>query len=251
MKLTVTVVSTDFEAQCERFNTRNEIEILSSTDSGTKGLELLNDKLPDVVLCDLIMKDIDGLTFIEKCSKAHPDVKIIVYSAFDSDEIIHCAEKKGAELYIVKEVPVELLEKKIRELFIIQNKRIDLEDERKAIAAELRISNIFLSAGIPPHIRGYNFLREGVMLAIRQPEVLGNITKELYPMVAEKYGTSPSKVERAIRHAIEVAWSRGKIENLNTIFGVNFYNRGDKPTNGELIALIADRIIQEIHMGII
>ena len=87
------------------------------------------------------------------------------------------------------------------------------------------------------------------MLAVRQPEVLCNITKELYPSVAEKYGTSPSKVERAIRHAIEVAWARGRIENLNSIFGVNFYVRGDKPTNGELIALIADRIIQEIHMG--
>ena len=108
-----------------------------------------------------------------------------------------------------------------------------------------RLSNIFIRAGIPPHIKGYHFLREAVKFAIAQPDLINSITKKLYPAVAESFGTSSSKVERAIRHAIEVAWNRGKIENLNAIFGIKIYGKGDKPTNGELIALLADKLLIE------
>lgn len=108
-----------------------------------------------------------------------------------------------------------------------------------------RIANIFLSAGIPPHIKGYRFLREAVKQIVADPDLINAITKELYPAVAKQFGTTPSKVERAIRHAIEVAWARGKIENINNIYGVKVFQRGEKPTNGELIALIADKLIIE------
>lgn len=108
-----------------------------------------------------------------------------------------------------------------------------------------KLSNIFIRAGIPPHIKGYQFLREAVKLSVNSPDMINNITKKLYPSVAEKYCTSSSKVERAIRHAIEVAWNRGKIENINGIFGVKIYNKGEKPTNGELIALITDKLLIE------
>lgn len=109
-----------------------------------------------------------------------------------------------------------------------------------------KLSNIFIRAGIPPHIKGYQYLRTAVKLAINQPDIVNSITKKLYPTVAEYYSTTPSKVERAIRHAIDVAWSRGKIENINAIFGIKIYSRGDKPTNGELIALIADKMVIEM-----
>lgn len=109
-----------------------------------------------------------------------------------------------------------------------------------------KLSNIFIRAGIPPHIKGYQYLRTAVKLAITQPDIVNSITKKLYPTVAEYYDTTPSKVERAIRHAIEVAWSRGKIENINAIFGIKIYSKGDKPTNGELIALIADKMVIEL-----
>ncbi len=108
-----------------------------------------------------------------------------------------------------------------------------------------RLSNIFIRAGIPPHIKGYIFLRDAVKLAIAQPEMINSITKQLYPAIARMHDTSSSKVERAIRHAIEVAWNRGKIENINAIFGIKIYNKGEKPTNGELIALVADKILIE------
>lgn len=108
-----------------------------------------------------------------------------------------------------------------------------------------RLSTIFIRAGIPPHIKGYQFLREAVKLAVAYPEMINAITKKLYPTVAQIFQTSASKVERAIRHAIEVAWNRGKIENINAIFGIKIYNKGEKPTNGELIALVADKMMIE------
>jgi two-component system response regulator (stage 0 sporulation protein A) len=106
-----------------------------------------------------------------------------------------------------------------------------------------RISDIFITVGIPAHIKGYQFLREAIKLTIEQPGIINCITKQLYPSVAKRFNTSPSKVERAIRHAIEVGWSRGKIENINNIFGVKVYGQHDRPTNGEFIALVADKML--------
>lgn len=108
-----------------------------------------------------------------------------------------------------------------------------------------RLANIFISVGIPAHIKGYQFLREAIKMSIENPEIINSITKRLYPEVAEKFDTTASKVERAIRHAIEVAWNKGKIENINHLFGIKVYTSNDKPTNGEFIALVADKMIVE------
>ena len=116
----------------------------------------------------------------------------------------------------------------------------------KSKSLDERITSIFLSIGIPAHIKGYQFLKEAIKIVIKEPEMINGITKQLYPAIAQNFETSPSKVERAIRHAIEVAWNRGRIENLNTIFGYHIYTKNDKPTNGEFIALIADRLTLEV-----
>lgn len=108
-----------------------------------------------------------------------------------------------------------------------------------------KISNIFISIGIPPHIKGYNYLREGIKYAVAEPNIINNVTKELYPKIANHFDTTPSKVERAIRHAIEVAWNRGRIDAINAIFGVRVYIGTEKPTNSEFIALVADKLILE------
>ena len=108
-----------------------------------------------------------------------------------------------------------------------------------------RLSNIFITVGIPAHIKGYQFLREAVKMAIEEPEIINSITKQLYPSIADRFATSASKVERAIRHAIEVAWNRGKIENINNVFGIKIYDSNEKPTNGEFIALVADKMLME------
>ncbi|MDD2227411.1 MAG: sporulation initiation factor Spo0A C-terminal domain-containing protein, partial [Clostridia bacterium] len=106
-------------------------------------------------------------------------------------------------------------------------------------------SNVFITVGIPAHIKGYQFLREAIKMAIDKPDIINSITKRLYPSIANKFETSSSKVERAIRHAIEVAWNRGKIENINNLFGIKVYNQNEKPTNGEFIALVADKMLME------
>ena len=115
----------------------------------------------------------------------------------------------------------------------------------KTKVLEEKISNIFITVGIPAHIKGYQFLREAIKISIEKPEMINSITKKLYPSIAEKFTTSSSKVERAIRHAIEVAWNRGRIENINNIFGIKVYGQNDKPTNGEFIALVADKMLME------
>ncbi|MBO4539177.1 MAG: sporulation initiation factor Spo0A C-terminal domain-containing protein [Clostridia bacterium] len=140
--------------------------------------------------------------------------------------------------------PYSLLELRARLIksFVQQSISVRLSSAKNI---DERLSNIFIRAGIPPHIKGYAFLREAVKLSIAQPEMINSITKQLYPAIARMHDTSSSKVERAIRHAIEVAWNRGKIENINAIFGIKIYNKGEKPTNGELIALVADKIMIE------
>ena len=225
-------------------NETENFQVVFATDDGVSAIDAVKTFKPDAIVCDIVLKNLDGLTLLEKISGC--GAKIIVYSAFGSDDMIRSVKFRGADIYLEKPLSPEIIINRLTDLCGM-NATADSADYDTA--AELRVSNVFLSAGIPPHIKGYGFLRSGVILAMKDPQILGNITKQLYPKIAESYKTSPSKVERAIRHAIEVAWNRGRIENLNAIFGVNFYCNGDKPTNGEFIALVADRLIQERRMG--
>ena len=124
-------------------------------------------------------------------------------------------------------------------------KNISIREKKSTASLDEKISNIFISIGIPPHIKGYNYLREGIKYAVEEPNIINNVTKELYPKIANHFDTTPSKVERAIRHAIEVAWNRGRIDAINAIFGVRVYIGTEKPTNSEFIALVADKLILE------
>lgn len=153
----------------------------------------------------------------------------------------------GAEYYMLKPLNIETLAKRVEDLFaqdIDTSSVISRNDGEKSI--EEKITNIFITVGIPAHIKGYQFLREAIKLAMEDPDIINSITKKLYPSIAERFDTSASKVERAIRHAIEVAWNRGKIENINNIFGLTVYTNNEKPTNGEFIALVADKMLLEV-----
>ncbi|MBP5307800.1 MAG: sporulation transcription factor Spo0A [Clostridia bacterium] len=256
MKFNVALFIEDGIELSERINSTELFKVVAATGNGHEALKLAEELNPDFIVTDLVLKGMDGLTLIERLKGVNS--KIIVYSSFDSAEIIDSAKRKGAALYLVKPLEPEIIIRRMKDLMETESREAPTADGNRNDtenfsaedgAAELRISNVFLSAGIPPHIKGYGFLRTGVKLAMKNPAILGNITKELYPEIACGYGTTPSKVERAIRHAIEVAWNRGRIQNLNNIFGVNFYSNGDKPTNGEFIALVADRLIQEKRMG--
>ncbi|MBO5866688.1 MAG: sporulation transcription factor Spo0A [Clostridia bacterium] len=197
----------------------------------------------DVVITELVMEGEDGFALLEK----YRDVRFIVASELKSEVFVIKALELGAKYYLVKPVEYNVLEQRIQN--VADGDKLGSKVMRKKTVSEKtldeRISNIFVSVGIPAHIKGYQFLREGIKLAVDNPAIINAITKSLYPTIARRFDTTSSKVERAIRHAIEVAWNRGKIENINSIFGVKVYTSSEKPTNGEFIALLADKMLLE------
>ena len=222
-------------------------EVCGVTGDGGEGLALLEKCAPGVVVTSLLLTTLDGFTVMERAKKAGNKADFIVLGNFTDDKIINRAIALGARYYLMKPVSAEIVEERVAELSqedAPMPAREKLE-RRRAGSLDERISNIFVSIGIPPNIKGYNYLREGIKMAVADPRVINNVTKGLYPVIGEKYETSASKVERAIRHAIEVAWNRGRIDAVNAIFGARVYIGSEKPTNSEFIALVADKLILE------
>lgn len=217
-----------------------------SADDALSEIDKLN---ADVIITDIVLKGPDGFEFIERLKERNIKAKIIVTSALSHEGFVAKAMNYGVSYYMVKPFSVDVLKKRIRDIInenYSQKESIEqMQDKKQLKLLEEKITNIFITVGIPAHIKGYQFLREAIKMAIDNPEIINSITKKLYPSIAEKFETSPSKVERAIRHAIEVAWNRGKIENINTLFGVKVYSNNEKPTNGEFIALVADKMLLE------
>ena len=158
-------------------------------------------------------------------------------------------EELNAAIESNRRATTDAVGRELSDVRIVLNEKLDairgVVDEKMTKALDERIAYIFISVGIPAHIKGYQFLREAIKMAIFEPDIINSITKRLYPTIAERFQTTPSKVERAIRHAIEVSWNRGKIENINNIFGIKVYSANEKPTNGEFIALVADKMLLE------
>ena len=192
---------------------------------------------------EVLLSGLDGFKVLSSCKEQMGDKcpKVIFVSNLSHSGFISKAMKGGASYFMVKPISIDNLEERIIDL---SSNNLSTESDGEKQLDE-KISNIFISIGIPAHIKGYQFLREAVKLAVVEPDIIASITKKLYPTIAEKFSTSSSKVERGMRHAIEVAWNRGKIENINNLFGLQIYGANDKPTNGELIALIADKMIME------
>lgn len=229
------------------FEKSGRFTILGKTSDGEEGVGLILKTEAEYAVVDLILSGLDGLGVLDRLSAYGSKTKIIVYTSLSSEEVVETCISKGAAFYVAKPCPIETLVNRVIDLFLNGNRENLPSGTRiaKTTSLDERISKIFISVGIPPHIKGYGYLREGIKLAVDNPDVINNITKKLYPMIGEKYATTPSKVERAIRHAIEVAWARGRIGNINDLFGVQTYLSGEKPTNGEFIALIADKMLLE------
>ena len=212
------------------------------------GEDVLNDLpllKPDFLIMEDLLSGIDGFEVLEKLKEKMKDEmpKVIFVTNLSHSGFVTKAMNEGASYFMVKPVKPEVLEERMFDLLSEEKPNSGALKFNKQL--DEKISNIFISIGIPAHIKGYQFLREAVKLAVEKPEIIGSITKQLYPTIAERFETSSSKVERGMRHAIEVAWNRGKIENINSLFGLKIYNSNEKPTNGELIALIADKMIME------
>lgn len=211
--------------------------------NGIVALEQIKNSCPNIIVMDVVLSGVDGFNLIEQINDLKIDTKIIVLSSLSLEGFITKAISLGVSYYMIKPFNIEVLKNRILDVLnqhgaikpqVIKNKNL-----------EEKITNIFITVGIPAHIKGYQFLREAIKMAIDNPDIINSITKKLYPQIAEKFETSSSKVERAIRHAIEVAWNRGKIENINSLFGVKVYSNNEKPTNGEFIALVADKMLLE------
>lgn len=229
-------------------NAQQEIEVVGTAENAREALEMVKLLHPNAIVADLIMPQTDGFFLLEKLSGGEygPMPKIIMLSAVSSESLYARAIALGATYYMNKPFSMDTLYQRLLDFFDLR--KLDIQKQPALVRSKSldeRITSIFLSIGIPAHIKGYQFLKEAIKLVIKKPEIINSITKQLYPSIARNFETSPSKVERAICHAIEVAWNRGRIENLNTIFGYNIYTKNDKPTNGEFIALIADRLMLE------
>ena len=224
--------------------------VASECASGLEALEALGKTQVDVVVLDVIMPQMDGYSFLEEMNRQaleHPP-QVIVVSALGREDFIMRAVEIGARYYMIKPIEMSALISRIRD---VCGRGATVPDTLRLSAAshvpsiDEKLASLFLTIGIPAHIKGYAFLREAVKMVVDCPDMINRITKELYPGIGKRFNTSASKVERAIRHAIEVAWSRGRIDTLNKVFGCRVATREDKPTNGEFIAMIADKMSLE------
>ena len=256
---TVRVVVADDNIQlrdmvAEYLQEQNGIEVVCTAGDGVETLRLVTECEPDVLVCDLIMPQMDGYAVLERLQamKLSKQPGVIALTALGRDDFISRAVNLGVNYYMVKPFDFMMLAQRVYEAAgeslrpeSVGAKMIHEQAPVSAETLEERIANLFLTVGIPAHIKGYQYLREAVRMVIEKPEMMSRITKELYPGIARKFGTTSSKVERAIRHAIEVAWNRGRIDALDEAFGKNVCSLADKPTNGEFIALVADRLSVE------
>lgn len=237
----------------EYFENNKRYEIVNSCKDGKTALAEVENTPVDVLITDIVLAGSDGFVLMEnlkeKLGSKMP--KIIVTSSLSHEGFINKALSLGASYFMIKPYEMANLESRIEDVLGLKEPSKDkavLQKDYKTMRTKIveeKISNVFITVGIPAHIKGYQFLREAIKMAIDTPDIINSITKRLYPSIAEKFETSASKVERAIRHAIEVAWNRGKIENINSLFGLKVYNQNEKPTNGEFIALVADKMLME------
>ena len=223
---------------------KEKFNVVATTTDGVKLFDLIKEYRPDVVVMDLILPGLDGFAVMEKLKNEGIETNIIVHTSLSLTGFVNKAMSLGAKYYAIKPFSAQVLAQRIEEILSLDKSGLTVTNSNM-FKMEEKITNIFITVGIPAHIKGYQFLREAIKLAIANPEIINSITKKLYPTIAEKYSTSASKVERAIRHAIEVAWNRGKIENINSLFGIRVYGNNEKPTNGEFIALVADKMLIE------
>ena len=241
----------------EIISTDKDLDLVGKAKNCEEMCQIIRERQPDVVLLDLIMPKMDGLTFMDQMNRSQAGEKrpyFIVVTAVGQERITEDAFNKGANYYIMKPFNNDMLLDRIKSVRRTARNTEKKEEEKPVSGArpgslENRVTNMLHEIGIPAHIKGYHYLRDAIIMAVGDMDVLNAITKILYPTVAKKYQTTSSRVERAIRHAIEVAWSRGKLDTLDELFGYTVSTGKGKPTNSEFIALIADTIQLEYKHG--
>ncbi|WP_188206114.1 sporulation transcription factor Spo0A [Alkalibacillus aidingensis] len=234
----------------EHFSEEEEMEVVGTAYNGNDCLTMIEEKQPDLLILDIIMPHIDGLAVLEKLRNMSLEKtpKVIMLTAFGHESVTKKAVELGATYYMLKPFDLDMLRDQVLNIAgSKQNSTIKQEVSSSAskpqkVDLDANITSIIHEVGVPAHIKGYLYLREAISMVYHDIELLGSITKVLYPDIAKKYNTTASRVERAIRHAIEVAWNRGNIDSLSAIFGYTVSVSKAKPTNSEFIAMIADKL---------
>lgn len=231
-----------------------DMQVIGNAKDGMEAMELIKKEEPDVVLLDVIMPNLDGLGVLERIKKEKLRKKpsVILLTAMGQENVTEEAFRLGVSYIMLKPFDNQMLLKKIRNVAgiypqteennFIKTSKLDIPRENTSYRLEIIVTNIIHEIGVPAHIKGYQYLRDAIILVVRDIDIINSITKQLYPTIAQLYHTTPSRVERAIRHAIEVAWDRGKSDTIEELFGYVITNGKAKPTNSEFIALIADKI---------
>lgn len=249
----------------EYINRQDDMQIVGVAYHGNEALELIYREQPDVVVLDIIMPHLDGLGVLEKIQNDVQKPRVIILTAFGQESMTQRAVQLGADYFVLKPFDLDTLGKRIRQLqgtesmssnlasVMLANTASAVNGTNSSISSgmmaqpsshnlEVEVTRMIHQMGVPAHVKGYQYLRDAIVSVVQEVSLLGAVTKELYPMIAEKYNTTPSRVERAIRHAIELAWDRGNIDFMNRFFGYTINVDRGKPTNSEFIAMVADKL---------
>ena len=246
LKIMIAENTTEFSKECEKVLSSYGMEVILTEKDGKRLLERINMESPDVVLADVFMPHCDIIGVLDKTSMMDSGKKPVVFAmcSFDNPLLEAQTLERGASFYFIKPFSIEMLAKRIVQFtgFHSTSLQTDIATPVNYNELEIMITDIIHQLGVPAHIKGYHYLREAIMLSVNNPDIINSITKQLYPTVAKKFQTTPSRVERAIRHGIEVAWDRGNVDVLNSYFGYTIHVGRGKPTNSEFIAMIADKL---------
>ena len=243
----------------EALSKEPDMDVVATAADGEEALKMIKLYKPDVVLLDLIMPKLDGLGVMERLKNTEADKKpkIVVVSAVSQESVTGNAFDLGAAYYILKPFDTKVIISRVRAVGMhderdtkVINTVFENYKPRPASSSQLEadVTNIIHEIGVPAHIKGYQYLRDAIIMSVNDADMLGSITKRLYPTIAKNHKTTPSRVERAIRHAIEVAWGRGKMDTIEELFGYTVSSGKGKPTNSEFVALIADKIRLEYKL---
>ena len=242
IKLLLTEEPNEFDEETIRFLNSKNFSIYYSAKDGEDLLNKIGEIHPDVVLFDLFLTRLDGISVMRHIRQESKNIPLfIAFSTFRSALLEQEAMNNGASYFVLKPYNINDLTENITMLMNTKN-IMSNQAYQSNLNIEVKVTEILHQIGVPAHIKGYHYLRDSILMSIEKPEIINAVTKELYPSVALKYETTSSRVERAIRHAIEVAWDRGDVDVLNSYFGYTIHNSRGKPTNSEFIAMISDKL---------
>ena len=252
LKIVIADDTAELGQNCEKIFTSYGMQVILCEKDGKALVEKIETEKPDVVLADVFMPTLDILSLLSFIKDIKDKPMVMAMSSFDNQMLEKETLEAGASYYFLKPFDVNNIAERIIQLSGWKNDKTPLVVKNNVVGdpqLELMVTDIIHQIGVPAHIKGYHYLREAILLSIKNSDIVNSVTKLLYPTVAKTHGTTASRVERAIRHAIEVAWDRGDIDVLNSYFGYTIQNERGKPTNSEFIAMISDKLRLKLKIG--